>query len=85
MAIIYILLAIIAAIVISGILYVVWQMEEIDESKEKLDKYSVYLDERANRLAAEEMTLRELYKELQDEINKQKNGRRVGQKGNPDE
>jgi hypothetical protein len=43
-------------------------MGELDELKEELDKYSVHLDERANRLAADEQTTIELNKQLQAEL-----------------
>ena len=31
--------------------WVIYKMGEVDERQEELDKYSVYLDERANKLA----------------------------------
>ena len=37
--------------------WIVWKLEEIDERQEELDKYSVHLDERANKLAAWEQEL----------------------------
>lgn len=37
--------------------WVIYKMEEIDELKEELDKYSVHLDERANKLAEWEKEL----------------------------
>lgn len=37
--------------------WVIYKMTEIDEIKEDLDKYSVYLDERANKLAMWEQEL----------------------------
>ena len=37
--------------------WVIYKMTEIDEIKEDLDKYSVYLDERANKLALWEQEL----------------------------
>lgn len=42
------------------LVWVLWKMAELDERQEELDKYSVHLDERANRIAAEEGTLRNL-------------------------
>lgn len=38
--------------------WVVYKMVEVDEFKEYLDKYSVHLDERANKLAEWEDELR---------------------------
>ena len=35
----------------------IYKMTEIDERQEELDKYSVYLDERANKLARWEQEL----------------------------
>lgn len=37
--------------------WVVFKMVELDERQEELDKYSVYLDERANKLAQWEQEL----------------------------
>ena len=37
--------------------WVVWKMSELDDRQEELDKYSVYLDERANKLARWEQEL----------------------------
>lgn len=37
--------------------WVIYKMTEIDEIKEDLDRYSVYLDERANKLALWEQEL----------------------------
>lgn len=37
--------------------WVIYKMEELDELKEELDKYSVHLDERANKLARWEKEL----------------------------
>lgn len=37
--------------------WVLWKMTELDDRKEELDKYSVYLDERANKLAMWEQEL----------------------------
>ena len=48
--------------------WVILKMGELDELKEELDKYSVHLDERANRLAADEQTTIELNKQLQAEL-----------------
>ena len=43
-------------------------MTILDEKEERLDKYSVYLDERANRIAADEGTLRNLSISFKREI-----------------
>lgn len=48
--------------------WVILKMGELDERQEHLDKYSVHLDERANRLAADEQTVIELNKQLQAEL-----------------
>lgn len=37
--------------------WVIYKMGEVDERQERLDKYSVYLDERANKLALWEQEL----------------------------
>ena len=37
--------------------WVIYKMEEVNERQEELDKYSVYLDERANKLALWEQEL----------------------------
>lgn len=37
--------------------WVIYKMEEVDERQEELDKYSVHLDERANKLAQWEQEL----------------------------
>ena len=37
--------------------WVIYKMMEVDERQEELDKYSVYLDERANKLAQWEQEL----------------------------
>lgn len=54
---IYYILAIIAIIVIIGIAWVINRSEALDDMKDDLDKMSVHLDGRANRIAAEEQTL----------------------------
>lgn len=48
--------------------WVLWKMTELDDRKEELDKYSVYLDERANRIAADEGTLRNLFTSFKREV-----------------
>lgn len=37
--------------------WVIYKMEEVDERQDELDKYSVHLDERANKLALLEQEL----------------------------
>ena len=46
--------------VIALLAWVVYKMGEVDERQEELDKYSVYLDERANKLAMWEQELKDL-------------------------
>ena len=46
--------------VIGLLAWVIYKMAEVDERQEELEKYSVYLDERANRLAMWEQQLNEL-------------------------
>ena len=48
---------ILALAVIAGIAYNIYRSEELDEWEEDLDKYSVHLDERANKLAEWEKEL----------------------------
>lgn len=48
--------------------WVLWKMTELDDRKEELDKYSVYLDERANRIAADEGTLRNMFASFKREV-----------------
>ena len=55
-------------VVLAGIIGVAWtiyRQEELDEREEELDKYSAHLDERANILAADEATCREMNLRLQ--------------------
>lgn len=44
--------------------WVLWKMTELNERQEELDKYSVHLDERANRLAANEKSCENLMREF---------------------
>lgn len=55
-----ILLIIFATATFALLVWVLWKMTELDERQEELDKYSVHLDERANRLAADEEALQVL-------------------------
>lgn len=50
------------------LVWVLWKMAELDEREERLDKFSVHLDERANRIAADEGTLRTLYQSFKREF-----------------
>ena len=59
MIIVYILLALITIADLLGVAYVVARGDALDEREEDLDKYSVHLDERANKLALWENELRE--------------------------
>lgn len=43
--------------VLALLAWVIYKMIEVDEREEHLDKYSVYLDERANKLAMWEQEL----------------------------
>lgn len=40
-----------AVLTFALLVWVLWKMTELDERQEDLDKYSVHLDERANKLA----------------------------------
>lgn len=44
--------------------WVLWKMTDLNERQEELDKYSVYLDERSNRLAANERSCDNLMREF---------------------
>ena len=55
-----IVLIIFAICTFALLVWVLWKMALLDEKEERLDKFSVYLDERANRLAADEGDLRNL-------------------------
>ena len=62
------LLIIFATATFALLVWVLWKMAELDERQEDLDKYSVHLDERANRLAADEGTLRNLSESFNREV-----------------
>lgn len=47
--------------------WVIFKMGELDELQEELDKYSVHLDERANKLAQWERELFTLEKEIKND------------------
>ena len=57
------ILVILAILTIGGIAYNIFRADELDEREEDLDKYSVHLDERANKLALWEEELIKLEKE----------------------
>ena len=59
MIIISCVIGLIAAGTIAAICYLVILADEVDERREELDKYSVSLDERANRIALEEEEISE--------------------------
>lgn len=63
-----IVLIIFAVLTFALLVWVLWKMTELDEQQDKLDKYSVYLDERANRIAADEGTLRNLFASFKREM-----------------
>ena len=50
------------------LVWVLWKMTALDEKEEQLDKFSVYLDERANRIAQEEDFLRAENKSFRAEV-----------------
>lgn len=56
---------------IIGVLWTIYRQDELDEREEELDKYSVHLDERANRLAADEETCKLMFMQLKKELEKQ--------------
>ena len=62
------LLIIFATATFALLVWVLWKMTELDERQEELDKYSVHLDERANRLATDEGTLRNLSESFNREV-----------------
>lgn len=61
---------ILAAGIIVGALYLFHQFDVLDEMEDDLYKYSVHLDERANKLSAEEATTIELNRQLRDALKK---------------
>ena len=66
-----IITAILAVGVIAGVAWVYYRSDQLDEREDELAKYSVHLDERANKLSDEE-TVRMLYLQLRDELERQK-------------
>lgn len=61
-------LIIFAAGTFALLVWVLLKMAELDERQENLDKYSVYLDERANRIAADDGTLRNMFASFKREV-----------------
>lgn len=72
MTIIYILLGLVTIIVLGYGAKTMMRSDELDDYRDELDKYSVHLDERANKLAADEQQILQLYKELRQELNRRK-------------
>lgn len=62
------IVAVLALFVLAGGLYNLYRADELDERQEELDKYSVHLDERANRIAADGGTIRNLSIALKREM-----------------
>lgn len=60
MTVAIIFLSILTVFEIAGALFLLCRTDELEERQQDLDKYSVYLDERANRIAADEMTQRSM-------------------------
>lgn len=67
-----IITAILAVGVIAGVAWVYYRSDQLDEREDELAKYSVHLDERANKLSADEETVRMLNLQLRDELERQK-------------
>ena len=62
---------ILAVGVIAGVAWVIYRSDQLDEREDELSKYSAYLDERANRLSADEETTKTLNAQLMDAIKQQ--------------
>ena len=58
-----IIIVVLAAII--GVLWTVHRQDELDDREDELKQNSLDLDERANRIAAEEETLKQEWKYLQ--------------------
>ena len=56
----FIIILVLSAVI--GILWALNRQDELDEREEELDKMSVHLDERANRIAAEEEIIKNEWK-----------------------
>ena len=55
-----VLLVLFVICVFALLAWVIYKMGEVDDRQEELDKYSVYLDERANKLAMWEQEIKDL-------------------------
>ena len=66
------ILVILLVCVVAGAVYNVYRNKVLDERKLELDKFSVSLDERENKLSADEATVRDLEGQLREELNKQR-------------
>ena len=64
MSAIAILLCIVALVAIYGTLRAEYRQQLLDDREEELEEYSKQLDERANRIAADEATLRSEFQAL---------------------
>ncbi len=62
------LTVLVVVVAIIGVIRNTIKADELDEREEELDKHSVYLDERANRLAFEENALRSLSQSFRREL-----------------
>ena len=61
----------IVLLVLAALFCIVWtvhRQDELDEREEELEQISIDLDERANRIAADEETLKSMFKQLQEEL-----------------
>lgn len=67
-----IITVILALGVIAGVAWVIYRSDQLDEREEELSKYSVHLDERANRLSADEETVRMMNLQLRAALEEQK-------------
>jgi len=65
---VFIIIVVLAAVIC--VLWTVHRQDELDERQEELDKYSIHLDERANILAADEATCRDMNLMLREELKK---------------
>lgn len=63
---------ILAAGVICAVAWVIYRSDKLDEREDELAKYSVHLDERANKLSADEETVRMLNLQLRQALEEQK-------------
>lgn len=63
---------ILAVGVIAGVAWVIYRSDQLDEREEELSKYSAQLDERANKLSADEETVRMINLQLRQALEEQK-------------